>query len=69
MSNPLYLNPLKDRAQGVKLPQVNPEWNVRNSYKVDPEAHHRRYYPMTKDGQVDEWGAIVKKQADDFEID
>ena len=29
----------------------------------------KRYYPVNRHGQVDEWGAVIKKQAENYERD
>lgn len=52
------MDPLK-MAYGVKHPMTTKQDNIKGM----PDQH-KRYYPVDQHGQLDEWGALVKHQAE-----
>mgnify|MGYP003688271269 CR=1 FL=1 len=59
MSN--LIDPLKLGAYGVKRPLEEKQEKIRQM-----EANHKRYYPVDNHGQLDEWGAVIKAQEDQY---
>ena len=53
---------LKFHSYGIKKPYENKQENIKNLYE-----NQKRYYPVTKEGQIDEWGAVVKQQAENYQ--
>ena len=64
MSNP-PIDPLKFAAYGVKNPTQIKEEKIQSSqagskgFDLSPK---KRYYPKGKDGNYDEWAAMLKNQ-------
>jgi hypothetical protein len=50
------VDPLKYRSFGVKQPidEKKQRWEDRG------QLDNKRFYPLTKQGNVDEWGAMIK---------
>ena len=56
MSN--LVDPLKFQTYGVKKPFEEKAGNIERLL-----AEQKRYYPVDRLGNIDEWGAIIKQQA------
>ena len=56
------IDPLKMHAYSVKKPLDNKSEKINQLYE-----EQKRYYPVDRQGNIDEWGAIVKKQAENYE--
>ena len=52
-------DPLKMRAMGFKKPIDEKHEKIQNY-----ENELKRYYPIDRQGGVDEWGAVIKQQTD-----
>lgn len=50
------------RAMGFKKPLEEKEGKIR---QLNDE--YKRYYPLDKHGQLDEWGAVIKRQGEAFQ--
>ncbi|CAI2366404.1 unnamed protein product [Moneuplotes crassus] len=59
MSN--LVDPLKVGAYGVKRPLEEKQDKIK-----ELEANHKRYYPIDNHGQLDEWGAVIKYQEEQY---
>lgn len=60
MSEPL-MDPLRVHSMGVKRPLEEKRNEINELY-----AQHKRYYPVDKKGDLDEWGAVIKNQNEMF---
>lgn len=49
------------RAMGVKKPLDEKQDKIANY-----QNELKRYYPVDKHGQLDEWGAVIKHQAEQY---
>jgi hypothetical protein len=56
------IDPLKMRALGVKKPLEEKKEKIEGL-----QDEFKRYYPVDKHGQLDEWGAVIKHQAETYE--
>ncbi|CDW82789.1 calmodulin [Stylonychia lemnae] len=56
------VDPLKLGAYGVKKPLDEKSQSIQ-----DLIAASKRYYPMDRMGNIDEWGAIVNQQVDNYQ--
>ena len=56
------VDPLKMHAYSVKKPLDNKSDKIQQLYD-----EQKRYYPVDREGNIDEWGAIIKKQAENYE--
>lgn len=52
------MDPLK-MVYGVKKPLDQKQQKI-----LDLPNQHKRYYPVTQNGQLDEWGAVIKHQVE-----
>jgi hypothetical protein len=52
-------DPLKMRAMGFKKPIDEKQEKIQNY-----ENNLQRYYPINRQGGIDEWGAVIRQQAD-----
>lgn len=50
------VDPLKVRSFGVKRPMEEKTNKLRQSQSGD----YRRYYPKNRQGNIDEWGAMIR---------
>ena len=50
------MDPLKIHASGVKKPLEQKGEKIQNLYN-----EQMRYYPRDKRGNLDEWGAVIKR--------
>ena len=55
------MDPLKIHAAGVKKPLEQKNDKIQNLYQ-----DQMRYYPTDKKGNLDEWGAVIKRQAEAY---
>ena len=55
------MDPLKIHASGVKKPLEQKGEKIQNLYDGQ-----MRYYPTDKKGNLDEWGAVIKRQAEAY---
>ena len=58
----LQVDPLKFHTYGIKKPIEQKQESIQNLYD-----QQKRYYPIDKHGQIDEWGAVIRKQAENYE--
>ncbi len=68
------MDPLKLRTQGIKKPLNEKEEKIQRLLE-----ENKRYYPKGKNGMegfqfmvigtTDEWGAVIKHQAEQFELE
>lgn len=54
---------MKLRAFGVKNPLQAKQEKITQLLE-----NNKRYYPTDGRGNVDEWGAVIKKQVENFEL-
>lgn len=54
---------MKFHTHGVKKPYEAKAKNIEGLYN-----DQKRYYPVHK-GQIDEWGAVIKRQAENYQRD
>ncbi|CDW82191.1 UNKNOWN [Stylonychia lemnae] len=62
MSSPV-IDPFKLRTYGLKKPLDEKEDKINKLLE-----ENKRYYPTVKNGQVDEWGAVIKHQTEQFQL-
>ena len=55
------IDPLKVHALGVKKPLEDKGSKIQNLY-----TEHKRYYPLDANGDIDEWGAVIKRQTENY---
>ena len=55
------MDPLKIHAAGVKKPLEQKNDKIQNLYQ-----DQMRYYPTDQKGNLDEWGAVIKRQAEAY---
>ena len=60
-SNMNMMDPLKIHAAGVKKPLEQKSQKINNLYN-----EQMRYYPTDQKGNLDEWGAVIKKQTEAY---
>ena len=53
------MDPFKIHAVGVKKPLEEKNASINNLYE-----QQQRYYPTDPRGNLDEWGAVIKRQAE-----
>jgi hypothetical protein len=56
------MDPLKLRAMGVKKPLEDKKDKIESL-----QEDYKRYYPVDKNGQLDEWGAVIKRQTENYQ--
>ena len=56
MSGDAVMDPLKMHTAGVKKPMQEKEGKIQNLYD-----NQERYYPTDPKGNLDEWGAVIKR--------
>ena len=61
MSDQLF-DPLKIHTQGVKKPLEDKGGKLQNL-----ADNNQRYYPTDGRGNVDEWGAVIKRQTEAYQ--
>eukprot|EP00347_Sterkiella_histriomuscorum_P007113 403350214 len=62
MSSPV-IDPFKFKTYGVKRPLDEKEEKIQKLLE-----DNKRYYPTAKNGQVDEWAAVIKHQAEQHNL-
>ena len=55
------IDPLKVHTLGVKKPLEEKEGKIQQMYN-----EHKRYYPLDAKGDIDEWGAVIKRQTENY---
>ena len=50
------VDPLKFHTYSLKKPMADKEQKIQELYN-----QQKRYYPIDRHGQIDEWGAVIKK--------
>ena len=58
------MDPLKMHTAGVKKPMQEKEGKIQNLYQ-----NQERYYPTDPKGNLDEWGAVIKRQTEAYQRD
>ena len=58
------MDPLRMAAQGVKKPLDQKGEKLQNLYN-----EQNRYYPVDPKGNLDEWGALIKRQTETYNRD
>ena len=58
------MDPLKMHTQGVKKPLEQKGEKIQNLYN-----NQERYYPVDPKGNLDEWGAVIKRQTEAYNRD
>ena len=64
MSGDAVMDPLKMHTAGVKKPMQEKEEKIQNLYN-----NQERYYPTDPKGNLDEWGAVIKRQTEAYQRD
>ena len=64
MSGDAVMDPLKMHTAGVKKPMQEKGEKLQNLY-----ANQERYYPTDPKGNLDEWGAVIKRQTEAYQRD
>ena len=59
----MQIDPLKFRAFGVKRPMDEKQAKINELLE-----NNKRYYPTDGKGNIDEWGAVIKRQVEAFEL-
>lgn len=58
----MLIDPFKMHSHSLKKPIEEKKENIEQLVQG-----MNRYYPLNTKGQIDEWGAIIHKQAENFE--
>ena len=58
----LQVDPLKFHTFGVKKPMEEKQTKI-----TQLQNNKQRYYPTDPQGNVDEWGAVIKRQVETYE--
>ena len=64
MSGDAVMDPLKMHTAGVKKPFKEKEGKIQSL-----QENQERYYPVDPRGNLDEWGAVIKRQTEAFNRD
>ena len=64
MTDGAVMDPLKMHTQGVKKPFAEKGDKIQQLYD-----NQERYYPVDPKGNLDEWGAVIKRQTEAYNRD